>query len=68
MAKQYDRWRHYDCSINAPERLGKKLWPESSPLDCWDCAIMDGIALNKALRPIERNRYDNIYLSHQALH
>jgi hypothetical protein len=53
MMKQYDRWRQYDHSIDTPEWLGKHLWPKSSPLDSWDRTIMDGIALNKALRPVE---------------
>jgi hypothetical protein len=63
MTKQYDHWRHYDRSIDAPEWLGNHLWLKSSPLNRWDRTIMDGIALNKALRPVERNRYGVIYLS-----
>jgi hypothetical protein len=68
MVEQYDYWRQYGCSIDALEWLGKKLWPESFPLDCWDHAITDEIVLNKALRPIEIKCYGDIYLSHRALH
>jgi hypothetical protein len=68
MMEQYDRWRHYDRSIDSPEWLGKQLWPKILPLDRWDYAITDVIALIKDFQPIGRNHYDVVYLSRRTLH
>jgi hypothetical protein len=63
MMKQYDHWRHPDHLSDAPKFLETQLLPERSPLDRWDRAITDGIALIEAFLHVGGICYDVIYLT-----
>jgi hypothetical protein len=63
MKKQYDHWRHPDHLNDAPEWLEMQLLSKRSPLDHWDHAITDGIALIEAFLPVGGICYDVIYLT-----